>query len=186
MRYLPVFLNMENRKVLLVGGGRAAEIKLSMLVDFSCQVHVVAKTASAAVEEMCERNACFSLEKRSFTTTDLENVFLCVCAADSKTNEEVKRQAQKRQVLVGCTGGIQGDFILPAHKREGDVTAAVSTNGKFPLLAKKISESFDLSMAANLPFLEQKRQEILKTCTDRKEKRRLLEYWLACMEEKKK
>lgn len=172
MTAIPMFFQIEEQAILIVGGGRSAGIKLHTLLAFTKNIRLVSKDISENVEEICRENGITPI-LRSFMSSDLQNVALVFASATSEINKYVHSEAQKQAVLC-CKAEGGGDFSLPAIKKEGDLTAAVSTNGKFPMLAKKILRTLDLSSANQLDKLEKCRRWILDNTEDREKARRIL------------
>ena len=80
------------------------------------------------------------LAERPFQPGDLEAASLAVAATDeNSTNLEVAREARAKRIAVNVVDDPgNSDFIAPACFSRGDVTIAVSTNGRSPALARKI------------------------------------------------
>lgn len=173
METLPVCLNMEGKRCLLVGGGRAAYIKLKTLLDFGCQVAVVAETASPDFLELAAAHGV-QVTLRRFLEADLAGCFLVVCACSEEANRAIYECAKQKGALCAVCGGGRGDFIFPAYKRQGGVTAAVTTNGRFPLLAKTLCEGIELGTEEALSALSEKREWLKAHCKDAGRKRELM------------
>jgi precorrin-2 dehydrogenase / sirohydrochlorin ferrochelatase len=126
MNYLPVSLNIGNRQVLVVGGGKAALEKLQMLRRFRCVVTVVAEELSDAMLQYGS-----SLHIRPFQLEDLEGVFIVyACSSDRELNRLIKQEANARGILVNTPDDPElCDFLSPAFFSDGPMTVAVSSGG---------------------------------------------------------
>lgn len=163
---------MEDSPVLMVGGGRSAAIKLRTILDYGLRVTIVACHISEEIKELITKhNICFY--ERAVMTDDFDGVGLVFAMADRATNQFVYHEAKKRHLLCATADG-KGDFMLPAHRHQGNLTVTVSTNGKFPLLAKKICNNIDLSIASRLTQLEQYRLWVLQNIQDKTKCRAIL------------
>ena len=94
-------------------------------------------------------------------------------ATDNKeVNQTIYNDAKKRNILVSLSDDTEhSDFILPSSKNYDDITISVSTNGKSPALAKKISQikSNDLEFYASiLPIIEKYRSILISESRDTK------------------
>src|SRR5512147_1900031 len=117
----PVFLKLEGRRVLLVGGGRVAAGKLRALVEAGAYVTVV---APSILDEIVE--APVSIEKRPFVPSDLEDVWYVV-AAPREVNAEVAREAHARRVFVNAVDDVENaSAYAGAIVRRAGVTIAIS------------------------------------------------------------
>lgn len=163
MKGLPIFINMEDKKVLVVGGGNSAFIKIRKLLDFQCDVTVLAKDFLPEIRELKGIN----IINKSFEEKDIENFFIIVASADVKTNELVYNCAKAKGILCSVsTGKGSGDFIFPAHRRNDRLTVTVSTDGGFPALSKKLCSKIDLSLGTKIEFFERKRREVIDNIED--------------------
>lgn len=172
MKRLPVFLNLEHKIVVIVGGGRAAQIKVRALAEFSLEMQVIAPNISREIKELAETLPIKLVEKQ-VSLEDLEGADIVFAAADEETNVRVWEEAVRRGILC-CTAQGKGDFILPAYKKKGDLTVAVSTDGQYPLVAKKICESIDLSLGDNLEALGRLRRWVIEHIKDKEVRKQVL------------
>lgn len=172
MAKLPVFLEIEKKKVLVVGGAVAAFIKVKTLLAFDADIILVSENVLEEIKEEIKKEEKLEIYERKFSQSDLDGIFIVFAMADENTNYEVYRESKKRGILCAMANG-SGDFILPAHKKEGSLTIAVSTNGKYPLLAKKICDDFYFSKQ-ELDFLENQRRLVIKNEPDKNERRKVL------------
>ncbi len=138
MNYYPIYLDMEGRNVLVVGGGYVALQKIKGLLESGANVKVVAKQLIA--QEIKELN--IDLEIRDYIEEDLLNISIVVAATNSnEVNRMIKNHSKKHNVLVNAVDDKENcDFILGAVLRKGDITITVSTAGKSPIVAKKIRD----------------------------------------------
>ncbi len=130
--YYPIFIALEQRSCIVVGGGAVAWRKIKDLLDCGAQVTVVAPILVAEIEKAVSEGL-IAVNRRSFIETDLENVFLVYAATDDcEVNAEILRLAQERDILVGAVdkNWVDGDFITPARFTHKGVTVAVSSNGE--------------------------------------------------------
>lgn len=71
----PMFVKLDGRKCLMVGGGRVAESKIQSLLSSGAEVHVVAPTSTEAIARWAEEDR-IRWYPRTFKLTDLQGVFL--------------------------------------------------------------------------------------------------------------
>jgi len=137
--YYPVFVNIQDRKCLVVGGGNVALRKVQSLLEHGANVEVVSPTLCPELSQMAGEGAIQALQ-RGYRAEDLQDALLAVAATDdAEINESVAAQARQRGVLVNVVDDPQhSDFIVPSYFSRGDVIVAVSTSGTSPALARKI------------------------------------------------
>ena len=137
--FYPIFLNLEGRPVLVVGGGHLAERKVEGLLEAGAVVHLVSPDLTTALQDL-ENSGTIQIRKGRFEERDLEGIFLVVSATDEpETQERVAASARARHILINTVDQPHlCDFILPAIVRREDVVLAVSTSGKSPALAAEL------------------------------------------------
>lgn len=140
----PVFLKLEELKVLVVGGGKVGAEKLSAILGNSpaAPVTVVAISISDEVRKLAKNHPAVTLHERAFEEADLENKDLVVIAVNEKESSLAIRAAAKdKKILVNVADTPeQCDFYLSSIVQKGNLKIAISTNGKSPTAAKRIKE----------------------------------------------
>jgi precorrin-2 dehydrogenase / sirohydrochlorin ferrochelatase len=144
MRYFPVFLDLKNRKCVVVGGGRVAERKIQNLRKAGAAVTVVSPRLTPALERLKETKG-IEHRRRAYKTGDLKAAFLAVAATDHRpTNEKVFREASARRIPVNAVDDpVHCTFIVPAVISRGDILIAISTGGRSPALAKALRKKLE-------------------------------------------
>ncbi len=139
MAYYPVFLDIEGKRCVVVGGGAVGLRKVRMLLDFGANVTVISPRLCSQLRELADEGRVDTV-KREYETGDLEEVFLVVAATDDMAiNTRVAEEAARKGKLINVVDMPRlSNFIVPSYLRRGDLTVAVSTNGKSPALARKI------------------------------------------------
>ncbi|HEY5960646.1 MAG TPA: bifunctional precorrin-2 dehydrogenase/sirohydrochlorin ferrochelatase, partial [Polyangiaceae bacterium] len=135
----PVFLKLEQRRVLVVGGGTVASSKLGALTEAGAVVTVVAP--QIAPEIVATGARCI---RRTFRSADLDGVWYVVAAAPPTVNRQVEHLARKRRLFVNAVDdAAHASSYLGGVVRKGGVTLAVSTTGRLPALAGLLREALD-------------------------------------------
>lgn len=139
--YYPVCLNLSQKKCLVVGGGKVAERKVKSLLYCGARVFVVSPVLSTWLEAAVGEGKITAI-RRNYTTTDLENAFLVIGATDDHAiNDRVAEECAERNILVNIVDQTaKCNFIVPAVIRQGPLSISVSTDGKSPMLARRIKE----------------------------------------------
>ena len=146
MKSYPVFLRLEGRRALLVGGGRVAAAKLPALIDAGARITVVAPDICAELE-----HPGVELRRGPFSPADLEGAFFVVAAAPPEVNRAVAAAAEARGLFVNSVDDADASSAwLGGVLRRGDVTLAISTAGRSPALAGLLREAFDRLLPEDL------------------------------------
>ena len=143
---LPVFLKLDGRRVLLVGGGRVAAVKLRPLLEARAKVTVVAPDIAPEIA-----SAPVTTARRAFQADDLDGVSYVVAAAPREVNAEVAREAGSRGLFVNAVDDVENaSAYAGAILRRAGVTIAVSTDGDAPALAGLLREGLEALLPDDL------------------------------------
>lgn len=144
MGLYPIGLELAGKACLVVGGGEVAERKVGGLLRAGAQVTVVAPEITPALRLLAGQGTIRWIP-REYRTGDLDGFTLVVAATDVQpVNRQVEAEARQKRVLVNvCDRPELCSFVLPAVVRRGDLTLAVFTGGRSPLLARKIREDLE-------------------------------------------
>jgi uroporphyrin-III C-methyltransferase / precorrin-2 dehydrogenase / sirohydrochlorin ferrochelatase len=135
----PVFLRLEGKLVVLVGGGRVAAQKLPGLLSAGARVTVVAPAIDAAFERPEVTRV-----RREFRAEDLEGARWVVAAAPPSVNAEVAAAAEARNLFVNAVDDpARASAYLGGVVRKGGVTLSISTAGAAPALAGLLREALE-------------------------------------------
>jgi uroporphyrin-III C-methyltransferase/precorrin-2 dehydrogenase/sirohydrochlorin ferrochelatase len=136
---LPVFLRLEGRKVLVVGGGAVAASRVPSLLAAGADVSVVAPEVRYEIERMAVR-----VERRPFRPADVDGAWLVVAAAPPDVNRAAGEAAGARGVFVNAVDDPAAATVYTGGVlRRGGVTIAVSTEGRAPALAGLVREALE-------------------------------------------
>ena len=142
----PAFLNLRDRRVLLVGGGPVAAGKLKGLLAEGAHVTVVAPDIRPELDQ-----PGVALERRPFEDRDVDGAWYVVAAAPPAVNLAVLAAAASRQVFVNAVDDPPHATAYAAGViRRAGVTIAVSTDGRAPALAGLLREAIDAWLPPDL------------------------------------
>jgi siroheme synthase-like protein len=143
-RLYPIFLDLEGRRCLVVGGGRVAERKAAALLDAGARVSVVAPRIDPVLMRRAEAGD-LTVEVRPFAEGDLDGAVLVIAATDDEAvNQAVWQATRLRGVLCNVVDKPgQCDFHVPAVLRRGRLQVAFSTNGQAPAVGATLRDAVD-------------------------------------------
>ena len=144
MRYYPIFLDLENRPCLVIGGGQVGERKVRTLQECGAKVRLISREMTPYLEREVQENRLLLLAQ-DYKPELMEACFLVIGATDDPlVNRQISREAMRRGILCNIVDSPRDcNFILPSLVRRGDLVLAVSTSGKSPALAKKIRRQLE-------------------------------------------
>jgi siroheme synthase-like protein len=142
--YYPVFLDLEDRACLVVGGGPVAERKVESLLAVGARVTVVSPTVTARLAARAAAGR-IAHRARAYRAGDLAGVRIVFVAADADAvTRAVVTAARARGVWVNAADEpARCDFILPSVIRRGHLAVAVSTGGASPAAARAVRRELE-------------------------------------------
>jgi len=152
--YYPIFLNLQGKKCVVVGGGHVALRKVEMLLESGADVTVVSPTLDPGLAQLAKRKTIHPIQ-RNYKSGDLKGAAIVIAATDiKKTNRKVAEEAKKVKALVNVVDDPEpSDFIVPSFFRKGDLTVAVSTGGQSPALARKVRTKLEETLGNECALL---------------------------------
>jgi len=163
--YFPAFLNLREKKCIVIGGGEVALRKVKMLLGCGADVSVISPNIHPDLDRLVKKKALRRIS-REYQPGDLEGAVIVIAATDVKgVNDRVTQEAKRSGALVNVVDDPEpSDFIIPSFFRRKDLTIAVSTAGKSPALARKIrtrlEQIFGEEYAILLSLIEEVRSEL--------------------------
>lgn len=144
MQYYPVFMNLSNRRVVVIGGNRFAVEKVEGLLAAEACVTVVAAQLEAALVELVALRRIQRVA-RTYREGDLADAFLVISTLnDKETNERIFAEATALKIPVNVVDDTPHcSFIAPSILRRGDLTVAISTSGKAPAVAVRLRQQLE-------------------------------------------
>jgi precorrin-2 dehydrogenase / sirohydrochlorin ferrochelatase len=144
LKVYPVFLNIDGKPCLVVGGGAVGERKVEDLLLAGAQVTLVSREATPVLEAMAAQGLITFL-REEFTPAHLAGMVLAIAATnDLNTNQSVSAAAQSRGLPVNIVDQpALCSFVVPATIRRGDLVLAIGTGGRSPALAKKLRRDLE-------------------------------------------
>ena len=155
MKFLPIFLDLADKKCVVVGGGEVAQRKAKLLLRASAKVNIISVEFTQSLRELSDSRS--TLIEQAFTPSHLAGAALIVAATDSaKTNKEVAKIATELNIPVNVVDMPElCSCIMPALIDRSPVVIAVSTGGNSPVLTRKIKELVEVALPNNVGLLSQ-------------------------------
>ena len=137
----PLFLRLEGRRVLVVGGGAVGERKARELLAAGAEVVVVATKPTPWLASEAEHDR-LALHRRAFSPRDLEGAWLVIAATNEpRVNARIARAAEKRRVFVNAVDDPERcSALFGAIVRRDPFTIAISSRGEAPALSRLLRE----------------------------------------------
>lgn len=159
MQNYPIFVDLNDRPCLIVGGGDVAARKIRLQLSAGAKITIISPQLSSVIRnEMLDR---VTYIQREFEDNDIEGYRLITAATDNASvNRRVSELAQARNVPVNVVDQPHlCSFITPAIIDRGAVTIAVSTGGGAPVMARNLRGKVEAIIPENYKHLAQAMQD---------------------------
>ncbi len=141
----PVFLNLHDKKCLVVGGGQVAARKVRALLAVRADITLVSPQVIEEIQKLDDYGLVTIVPEKYGGEKHLQEAFLVISAVnDPQVNEQVYLDCLSRNILVNivddpgkCT------FFVPSVVSRGALSIAISTEGKSPALARRLREELE-------------------------------------------
>ncbi|MFM4846300.1 siroheme synthase CysG [Aeromonas caviae] len=151
MDYLPIFCRLDNKPVLLVGGGEVAQRKARLLLDAGAQLTVVAPDLDPELAELAANGSIEWLAGK-FAPQQLAGKWLVVAATDRReVNALVYQSANQARIFANVVDDPKrSSFIMPSIIDRSPLMVAISSGGKAPVLARLLREKLEALLPQHL------------------------------------
>lgn len=151
--YYPIFLDIENRNVVIIGGGEVCARKAETMMRYGAKVTIVSPEFTQEIEQWA-RDGKLAMRRKRYETADIEDAHIVIASTDdTSVNEQVAADTRERRIPVNVVDVTPlCEFIVPAILEKDGIQIAISTGGKSPALARTLKE--DLSRTVGPEYAE--------------------------------
>lgn len=181
MKLYPMMMNVQGRRVVVVGGGRVAVRKVRSLLECGAAVTVISPAIEPELQFLAASGSIQWLGRR-FDDGALDGIVEPALVFGTTDRREVNEQIYKAAVQRGIPCNIADDpeyctFTVPAVVTRGDLAIAVSTGGASPALARRIRERLEAEFGPEYgkltKLLAAVRRQVLATGDDSDRNKRM-------------
>jgi precorrin-2 dehydrogenase/sirohydrochlorin ferrochelatase len=167
--FYPMFVDLEGRRCLVVGGGPVASEKVEKLLDHGAVVRLVSPQVTSELARMVSEGRIADHRQRTYRPEDLEGCFLVIAATNlDPINRMVWQDAEARNMLCNVVDGPPlCSFIVPSVVRRGELAIAVSTGGASPAVARHVRRELDAAYGPEWEHLVALMRELRDELKDR-------------------
>jgi precorrin-2 dehydrogenase/sirohydrochlorin ferrochelatase len=167
--FYPMFVDLEGRRCLVVGGGPVATEKVEKLLDHGAAVRLVTPEMTPELEATAAGGRLHELHRRTYRPEDLEGCFLVIAATNlDAINRMVWQDAEARNMLCNVVDVPPlCNFIVPSIVRRGELALAISTGGASPVVAKHIRRELEATYGPEWQALVELLRELRDELKDR-------------------
>jgi siroheme synthase-like protein len=174
--YYPIYLDIEERPVLIIGGGEVCARKAETMRRYGARVTVVSPAFTEEIERWSAAGEV-TLRRKLYEEADLDGASIVIASTDDPcVNARIARDCRRRRIPVNVVDVTHlCEFIVPAIVESGSIQIAISTGGKSPALARTLKEELKRTVGSEyaevndvLGTLRAGAKKILPTDVDRK------------------
>lgn len=127
----PVGLDLEGRRVVVIGGGSVAQRRVPVLLESGATVHLISPDITPTLQALVDAGR-LRWESREYHSGDLEGAWYVVAATkDSLVNARVAAEAEQRRVFCVRSDAVtSGTAVTPAVVRRDEMMVAVLTGDR--------------------------------------------------------
>ena len=139
--YYPIYIDIEDRDVVIIGGGNVCARKAETMMKYGARVTIVSPEFTDEIEQWA-REGKLAIKRKHYDDADLEGANIVIASTDDqRVNEQIAADCRRRRIPVNVVDVTPlCEFIVPAIIESGSVQIAVSTGGKSPALARTLKE----------------------------------------------
>lgn len=174
--YYPIYIDIENREVVIVGGGNVCARKAETMMKYGARVTVVSPSSTEEIERWAAEGR-LALKRKPYDHGDIDGANMVIASTDdTSVNEQVAADCRARRIPVNVVDVTPlCEFIVPAIVERGSIQIAVSTGGKSPAIARTLKEDLQRMVGPEyaemndvLGTLREGARAVLATDVDRK------------------
>ncbi len=176
MAYFPAFIKLDDKNILIVGGGNIACEKLERLLDFTHDIEVIAADLSEPMMQILAKEN-IPYEKRRYVKGDIAGFAVVIVAVDDiSLQAEIYEESKQYKCLCNAVDSVAYcDFIFPSYVKKDDLTIAISTSGASPALAKHLKAYLKDLIPSGISAFLQEMKELRNTLPKGKERMKMLD-----------
>ena len=134
--WFPLFINLENKKVLVIGGGKVAAKKIEKILEYGADITVVTENV---VEEKLLKLENVKIENNQKIENDkakieklVKGYFLVIAATDNEElNENIANVCDSNGMLINnVSSKIKMNAMFGGIVKNSEFQIAISTSGK--------------------------------------------------------
>jgi len=182
MQNLPIFLNVQGKRTLIVGSGVAAARKADLLLRAGSELTIVTPDLGDELARLAESFA-FTHQATALKAGDLEGCMIAFgCSEDDALNQNLRELAGRAGIMVNVTDKTEDcDFIMPAVVDRSPLLIAISSGGTSPLLVRMLKARFETTIPSSYGRLAEfagKYRDSIKTLIPNMTRRRRFWEWM--------
>jgi precorrin-2 dehydrogenase/sirohydrochlorin ferrochelatase len=136
-------LNLENKKIIVIGGGSEAEKRIKSLLNEKCEIIVISDSINEAISKLVKTKQV-KLKKQKIENmkfiSELKPSLIITTTNDKKINQKIINYAKKKKIIAYSSDNPEDSDFSNASiiDYEKMIQIAIFTGGQSPVMSKKI------------------------------------------------
>ena len=170
IKFYPINLIVENKKCIVVGGGKVAYRKICGLLDAGAIVEVISPKICADIDKLVSAGKITWLAEKYSAEKISDGLILIAASDDAEVNRIAAEDARSKKFLVNVVTDSDTDFTVPSKILRGDFLLTISTGGNSPAFSKFVREmleqEFNSNFGEGLKIIAERRRELKNILPD--------------------
>ena len=151
MLSFPLFINIEQKKCVIIGGGNVAQRKIETLIGFGALITVISPNVTEKIRKLSEADLLTWICK-TYSERDIVGAYMVIAATcDVSINERIYQEAVRNNIFVNVADSSEKcTFIFPSVVRRDELVIGISTSGNYPALSKKVKEELEKAVPPDI------------------------------------
>lgn len=146
-----VDLNLQSKKIIIVGGGSEAQKRTNSLLKQECDITIIADSVNSQITKLSKTKKIKIIKQKIVNTkfiSKLKPSLIITTTNDKKINQKIINAAKKKGITVYSSDNPEdSDFSNPAIINfENMIQIAIFTGGRSPVMSKKIKEKSEKAL----------------------------------------
>lgn len=183
----PVFLDLRQKTVLIVGGGNVAARKLARLVETHAKIIVLSPLCHESTQSLVDSHDHCAWAKRWYSFQALEEIqphLVFACTDDKEVNQNIVEHCQRLGIWVNSAthGHYPADITIPSAFSVADdlLHIALTSENKSPVITKYFRQQLEATLnspshARLIRLMDALRSYLKETVEEQTQRHALLE-----------
>lgn len=145
--YFPMFVDLSDKRVLVIGGGTVATRRVKTLLNFTRLIKVIAPQMSPELFQLV-RTGMVNGEFREAERDDFADVFMVLAATDdNRVNDDIYRICKAQGIYVNVASDHEKcDFYFPGVVRKEEAVIGITASGKNHKKARRLRQEIQKAL----------------------------------------
>ncbi len=146
-RYFPMFVDLSDKNIVVVGGGNIATRRVKSLLQFTRNVTVVAPRLSVDLQELGKAGQIL-IQNRQVKRSDFRQAYMVIAATnDRKLNDDIYRICKEEGIYVNVSSDREKcDFYFPGVFMQDELVVGITASGLDHSKAKRVREEIQSAL----------------------------------------